>query len=260
MKAITLACGLFTLALANACAADSPWTGTWKLDESRSHLVGDTFSYSKGAGDQLHYWDGSTISYDFAIDGKEYKSAYNRTTSWAASGKDSWDQVTKIDGRVLSKSHRTLSPDGRTLTVKTTGTRPDGHVFEEETVYTRLSGTEGLIGKWRSVKAQGGPPGTFIISSPAEGVLHIELPEQQQSVEGRADGSDHPITGPTAPSGFTTAYRFVTPRKISYVLKVSGVPDSYGVWSLAADGKSYTDVSWSSGKKNEKTTAVYNKQ
>lgn len=261
MKTIMLICTVFSVSVVNAFAADSPWTGTWKLDETKSHLSGDTFSYSKGSGDLIHYSDGSTISYDFAIDGKEYRSAYGRTTTWTASGKDAWDQVTKFDGRVLDRSHRTLSSDGKTLIITTTGSRADGSTSNEETVYQRLSGAGTLIGSWRSVKVKGGGgPGTFVISSPAEGILHIVLPEQDQSTEGRADGTDHPITGSTAPPGFTTAFRFVAPTKISYVLKVNGKPDSYGEWSLAADGKSFTDESWSPGKENEKTTAVYNRR
>jgi hypothetical protein len=41
---------------------------------------------------------------------------------------------------------------------------------------------------------------------------------------------------------------------------VNGKPDSYGVQTLPADGKSVTDVSRSPGKLSEKSSAVFVKQ
>jgi hypothetical protein len=40
-------------------------------------------------------------------------------------------------------------------------------------------------------------------------------------------------------------------------MKVNGKEDSEGVQTLAADGRSYTDVSWSAGKESEKQIAVF---
>ena len=73
-KTIWSACALLALVAGTAAAADSPWNGTWKLDAAKSHLTGQTFTYSKGPGEMLHYEDGSTASFDFGLDGKEYKS------------------------------------------------------------------------------------------------------------------------------------------------------------------------------------------
>jgi hypothetical protein len=41
---------------------------------------------------------------------------------------------------------------------------------------------------------------------------------------------------------------------------MNGKPDTYGIETLAADGHSFTDVSWNPGKESEKQTAVYVKQ
>ena len=56
----------------------------------------------------------------------------------------------KSEGRALAKSHRTLSADGKTLSVEFTGTRADGSVFGDTDMYSRVSGTNGLLGTWRS--------------------------------------------------------------------------------------------------------------
>src|SRR5580700_10231962 len=143
MKATWIICSLLALSAGAASAADSPWNGTWKLDAAKSQLTGQTFSYSERPGGMLHYEDGSTASFDFGLDGKEYKTWADRTTAWTAAGKNAWDTVTRAAGKVHSKGHIALSEDGNTLTMTFTGTRPDGQDFHEEDVFSRVSGAEG---------------------------------------------------------------------------------------------------------------------
>ena len=260
MKKFLLACALFVLPSLSAVAADSPWVGTWKLDLAKSHFTGETFTYSKAANGLMHYSDGSTISYDFGIDGKEYKAAFNRATAWSAAGDNAWNSVTKADGNVLANFHRELSADGKTLTVTATGTRPDGSTFNDVTVYTRVTGTKGLVGKWRSTKVDQSAPDMVTISNPSTGMWRWEFPVFKASFEGKADGTDLPATGPTVAPGWTVSIKFRSPTKLSWVSKVNGKPEAYGILTLAADGKSYTGVSWDPGKMAEKSTSVYIKQ
>lgn len=262
MRTTLIVCSLLALPGGAVCAADSPWNGTWKLDPQKSHLTGQTFTYSERPGGMLHYEDGSTASFDFGLDGKEYKTWANRTTAWTAAGGNAWDTVTRVDGKVRSKGHIALSGDGKTLTMTFTGTRPDGQDFREEDVSSRVSGTEGLAGTWRATRVTGptGQPQTFVVSTPAAGVLHFEVPDMQASAEGRADGTDHPLTGPTVPPGMTISWKLLTPTKIRYVIKLNGKPDNGGVQALAADGGSFTDTNWNADREKEKTVAVYVKQ
>lgn len=236
------------------------WLGSWKLDKAKSNFAGDTMTYSKSANGLYHYSDGSTESFDFGTDGKEYPALHGRTTTWTAAGDHAWDSETKAKGTVLYKAHRALSDGDKTLTITGTGTKPDGSTFNESSVYTRVSGTSGLVGKWRSIKSDAGSPDLFVVTSPSPGVFHYEIPDYKQSTEGKLDGSDHPVTGPTAPPGLTFGGKFDSPTKLSYVLKFDGKPTMYGRQTMAADGASYTDVSWSPGKEDEKSTAVYVKQ
>jgi hypothetical protein len=263
MKTILLATAIFSLVSVAARAAgnpaDNPWTGHWKLDQAQSHFTGATISYSNGPHGLMHFSDGSVIDYDFGLDGKEYPSAYNRTTSWRSAGKNSWDQVTKANGRVLSKSHRALSVDEKTLTMTFTGVQPDGNPFNEEEVYERVGAGKGLIGTWRSTKVPENAPASFVISAPSADTLHFDLPEEKASVEGVADGTDHAISGPNVPPGMTIGFK-QSGTQIRYTIKVNGKPDTYGIETLAADGRSFTDVSWNPGKESEKQTAVYIKQ
>jgi hypothetical protein len=260
MKKLLLVCALAAFAVLPALAADNPWVGTWKLDPAKSHFTGDTFTYSKNADGMMHFSDGSTINYDFGIDGKEYKTHENRTVSWTADGDHAWTEVAKADSTTLATTHVTLSDDSKTLTFNSTGTQPDGTAFNDEAVYTRESGTSGLAGKWRSTKVTISAPDTFIVKSSEPGTLNWDIPGYKETVGGKADGSDLPITGPTVPPGLTLSVKFINPRRLSYIVKINGKPEAYGSQTLSSDGTSFTDVSWNPGKTSEKQTGVYIKQ
>lgn len=261
MKTALLVCSLLALPAGAALAADSPWNGTWKLDQAKSQFAGGTFTIAKGAGSMLHYSDGSTTEYDFAPDGKERKSWANRTMSWTASGKNTWDTVTKIDGKVFGKGHMTLAKDGTTLTESWSGTMPDGSAVHEDDVLARVSGTEGLIGTWRATKVTGGGgPAEFVINVPAPGKVHYVIPDMKLNVEASSDGSDNALTGPTIAPGSTISFQALSPTKMRYLMKVNGKPDNEGEQTLAADGHTFTDVNWTPGKESEKTTGIYVKQ
>jgi hypothetical protein len=260
MKKLFLVCVLTVFAVLPAHASDNPWIGTWKLDPAKSHFTGDTFTFSKAANGMMHFSDGSTTTYDFGIDGKPYKSFGDRTVTWTADGNNAWNEVEEANGTVLVKIRRELSPDGKTLKMTYSGTKPDGSNFNDEANYTRVTGTNGLAGKWRSTKVTVSAPDSFIISSTSSGIWHWDIPGYKESVEGKDDGSDLPITGPTVPPGMTLSFKRLDPNKISYQVKLAGKTQGIGIQTLAADGKSFTDVSWSPGKATEKSTAVFIKQ
>ena len=243
-----------------AASPQDAWIGTWKLDKSKSDFTGDTLTFSKTAGGMYHYSDGGPVGYDFGIDGKSYPAAYGRTTTWTQTGEKTWDSVSVRAGAPTIKIHRQISADDQTMTVTVSGTKPDGSPLDESTVYQRVGSGAGLVGEWRDVKTTEASPETFLVSSPRPGVMRYEIPDWKQSAEGRLDGSDLPLKGPGAPPGMTWAGKLDAAGKLSYVMKYNGKPDMYGVQTLAADSKSYTDVSWTAGKENEKATAVYVKQ
>jgi|SRR5579883_1595118 len=235
------------------------WIGTWKLDRAHSHFTGETITFSSPSPGRYHFEDGSAANYDFGVDGKEYPGPYGRTVSWTAVGDRAWDGEIKANGAVLYKVHREISPDQKSMTMVVTGSRPDGSPLNEKTVYTRLTGTLGLVGTWQDVKTSASSPDTFVISA-TQGGLHYEIPNWHERADTLLDGTDVPIQGERVPAGQTIGMKLVSPHKITYVIKYQGKPDQYGETTLAADGKSYTDVSWVPGREKEKTTAVYRKE
>ena len=259
MKKLLLVCALTLFAILPALAADNPFAGTWKLDPSKSHLTGETFTYSKAPNGMIRYDDGA-VSSDFGIDGKPYPMANGHTTTWTANSDRSWTSVNKFNGTVMGTVQRELSADGKTYTLHAVGKQADGTPYDETIVYTRVSGNSGLIGKWRDTKFTQQESSTMAVSFPSPGVIKWEFPEDKAFVTGKTDGSDLPFSSPILSGNFTMSIRMDGPRKLSYTSKLDGKPIQYGTDTVSADGKTITDVTWKPGKESEKQTGIYIKQ
>jgi hypothetical protein len=253
-----LACVLF---VPSALAASGPWDGTWKLDISKSHFEGTSFTYSKTPTGMWHYSDGAATVYDFAADGKPYKTLdADDTVTVTSDGDHAWIIVSKFKGKETSTTREELSADGKTLTDHAKNTRPDGSTSESTVVMTRVSGGPGFAGKWRSTKVEISVPDSYIISTPAPGVIKWDIPAYKEGVEGKIDGTPLKITGPTVPDGLTLTLTKAGEKELKYLVKLKSKVLEEGHMTLAADGKSFTDIGWSPGKMDEKATAVYIKQ
>lgn len=244
-----------------AHAADNPWNGTWKLDVSKSHFEGTTFTYSKTSAGMWHFSDGSATNYDFAPDGKDYKMLTPEdTVAVTPDGDHAINLVGKFKGKEVWKTHEVLSADGKTLTDSNTNMRPDGTTSESSSTSTRVGSGSGFEGKWKATKVNISSPDVIIVANPGPGMVKWEIPAYKETVEGKADGSALPITGPTVSAGITMAIKLEGPKKLMYTVKMKDKTLSIGHQTLSADGKTLTDVSWSPGKETEKQTGVYIKQ
>lgn len=240
-----------------ALALAGPFDGTWKLDTARSKFTGDTITYNK-TDTGYHYSNGSTVSYNFAVDGKDYPTIPGRTVAWTKAPDGSFDVVAKANGKVVSKAHRTVSRIGRTMTTTYTEYRPDGTTVHETDTYTRVTGGTGLPGEWRDTKVQASSE-TMKIATSAGGHFEIGFPAFKETISGRADGSPATVKGPTIPPGASAAYKADGPQKWSYTISLGGKVFGLGVMSVSADGKTLTRKSWLPGKESEAAMQVYSK-
>ncbi|MGA2951867.1 MAG: hypothetical protein ABSD80_06500 [Caulobacteraceae bacterium] len=238
-------------------ALASPFDGTWKLDPARSKLTGDTFTYSKAAKG-FHYSNGSTIAYDFAVDGKDYPMFSDRTVAWTAAGPNAWDAVSKAHGVVVSKAHRTLSADGKTLTASYTEFHPNGDVVHESDVFTRVSGGPGLAGEWKDTATKA-TADTMKISTSAANRYEVTFPAFKETMAGTIGGGPSPITGPTVPPGAQATYTAAGAGRWSYEITLKGKTYVKGALSVSADGKTLTRTVWVPGKESEKAVEIYSK-
>src|SRR5260370_22475074 len=109
------------------------------------------------------------------------------------------------------------------MAVLSKSTRPDGSTDAYQVIFARVSETKDLIGEWE--EARPNPYScTLIVSSPSPGVLRWSFPEYKQTVEGKLDGSDLPVTGPDLSPGMTYTFTALSPRKQTYTVKHDGNP------------------------------------
>ncbi len=243
-----------------ALAAENPWIGTWKLNKAKSHFTGQTFTYSKNANGLDHFSDGA-MEYDFTANGIDYPVIGGSTESWTFTGPNVWTVTDKQDGKVTTVSKVELSKDCKTMKTETTGTRPDGSSINDQSTYTKSKPGDGCLeGTWKSVKVNSSSPGMWIVSQTSPDEWKWDIPDWKETVTGKADGSDLPLTGPSVPSGLTVAIKEDSPHKMTYTVKQNGKVLSQGEQTLAPNGKSFTDQSWVPGKENEKQIGVYEKQ
>jgi len=245
----------FTVALT---AAQNPFEGTWKLNQSKSKFTGEILKYEKKPSGAMLQSAGG-IEFEFKIDGADYPFPLGGTVSYRQENDHTWISVYKLKGKELRTRQLTLSADGRTLTTTTTGTKPNGEAFKEVYTGQRIAGGPGLAGTWKSTEVKISSPGTFQITAPGPNALTLSSPEYQFLCKAQLDGKDYPATGPTVPEGFTMSLKRIGPRQIEYIYKHKGKPIYEGKMTVSADGRTLTEESWPVGMKQETITAVYEK-
>ena len=250
--------GIFASIAVPAFAA-SPWNGTWKLDQSKSQMTGDTFTYSVEPNGTYHFTNGSTLQFTFACDGKDYTVVSDYTTACKKVSDTTSAMTTRQNGKLISTSTQVISADGKTMTVTTNGTRPDGTAYTDVAVDRRISGDSGLAGEWKTAKSSSSVSGVMKISTSGD-TMTLEYPGYKQTVTAKLDGTDTPFTGPRLPPGVTLSLKTQGPNEVMEVLKLNGKEWSKDLLTVSPDGQTLTDLSWTPGKDNEKQTYVYEKQ
>ena len=170
---------------------------TWKLNEAKSKMTGNTFTYSAKPNGLCYYSNGSSIEYDFACDGKDYPTFSNRVVACTAPGDSVFDTNVKVDGTPCSMVHRVISPDGRSMTTTVTGKQPDGTRFTDTTNSTRVTGSKGIAGTWKTAKTSSNTSNIIIKAQPDS--QHMEVPGYKEVMDHKLDGSDSPLSGPLIP-------------------------------------------------------------
>lgn len=96
-------------------AADSPFTGRWKLNPARSQLTDVMKVHAVGANKYDFNLGGDTVE-TIVVDGTEQPASYDTTLSVTAEAPDTWRVVRKDRGRTTIVGVWKLSADGKTLT------------------------------------------------------------------------------------------------------------------------------------------------
>jgi hypothetical protein len=238
--------------------ADSPFDGTWKLNTGKSHLEGDSMSYTDAGSGTLKYKD-SDQTYTFKTDGSSFTTPLGLERTFLKTGDDSYTAVSKKGGVVLRTTTIKVSSDGKTLSEESKGTKPNGDNFDDQFTYVRTSPGTGLIGTWKSTEVKLSSPNSLTIQTDGSDGVTLQLSAIKATCQAKWDGKDYPTTGPTVPDGLTLAVSKVGASGFKLVQKVKGKVILIAHYRLAADAKTLT-MKGTNGLGTEPFTEVFEKQ
>ena len=139
------------LAAAGTALAESPFAGKWKLDPAQSKLTGDTIRFASGAGGEMTYTsEGHTTK--VKLDGTPVKTWSGAEVSWKKIDDNTYESHATQNGVDVGTTTWMISSNGKAMKVESKGTHPDGSSFDDSSDYTRVSGTHGIAGSWKSTK------------------------------------------------------------------------------------------------------------
>jgi hypothetical protein len=260
MRAGRLLTAMFWLSilLAATAAAQNPFSGTWKLNQEKSQLAGDTLKF-RPADQQSIELTAEGLTYSFRMDGKTYAVPSGNIAVWREISPTSWSTENRTaEGKLLSNDELKLSADGKTLSVTTTGAKADGDLYTDTAQYARTAGTAGLIGEWKSTSVSLSSPDEFSIETLGFDGLVLKVPAMQLSCQARFDGKEVPVEGPDLPAGLRLIFERTGPYTFRLTQKLNGTPVRSSIYTVSEDRETMTEVGGATG--DPPSTMVWEKQ
>ncbi len=246
------------MATAATAAAQNPFAGSWKLNQEKSQLAGDTMKFGPAQGDAIELTAGG-VTYSFRVDGKNYAMPSGNVAIWRQTSPSSWTtEYRKTDGKLLMSDSWKLSTDDKTLSVTTSGVKANGDLYTDTAEYVRTAGTSGLMGAWKSTQVKRSSPDEFTIQESGLDGLILKVPAMKITCEARFDGKDVAVQGPDLPTGLRVAFSRTGPFSFRLVQKLNGTVVSSSVYTVADDRQTMTEVGGTPG--DPPATMVWEKQ
>lgn len=249
---------LVAMVTAATAAAQNPFAGTWKLNQEKSQLAGDTLKFGPAEGQAIE-WKAGGVTYSFRIDGNNYAMPSGNVAIWRQTSPDGWTtEYRKTDGSLLRSDTWKLSADGKTLSVTTSGVKANGDLYTNTSEYERTVGTSGLIGTWKSTQVKLSSPDEFSIQESGLDGIILKVPAMKITCEGRWDGKEVAVQGPDVPTGLRMAFSRPGPFSFRLVQKLNGSVVSSSVYTVSDDRGTMTQVGGAPG--DPPATMVWEKE
>ncbi|MFZ0662473.1 MAG: hypothetical protein WAM66_07270 [Acidobacteriaceae bacterium] len=240
MKTQFLKVGLVAaLSCATVAFAQNPFAGTWKADYAKSHVTGDTITFTPEASGRVRV-TADARSYSFKPDGSDTTNTMGETEQWTKSDNNNWKTVTEVGPETVTDIWE-VSDNGKTLTDSSSGTMPNGQPFNETEAFARIAPGKGLYGEWRSTKMSHNSPNTIQIEAKGDNGIIWNIPAIKASVELNFDGKETAHTGPTVPQGLMLAATKTGSHSFKLVEKMKGKLLWTGHFTVSPDGKTLTE-------------------
>ncbi len=250
--------GLFACLAVHSARAQSPFAGTWKMNQELSQLAGDTMKFIPAQGGGFELTAGGE-TYSFRTDGKTYGTPSGNVAIWRQSSPASWTtEYRSIENKLLYSDDWKLSPDGKTLSLITTGVKANGDLYTDTVTYQRDAGASGLLGSWKSTDVKLSSPNEMIIEVAGLDAMIFKIPAIKAMCRATLDGKDASLDGPDIPAGLRISLTRSGPYSFQIVQKLSGSVISTSQYTVSQDGKTMTEVGGAPG--DPTSTTVWEKQ
>jgi hypothetical protein len=245
-------------AMAGTAVAQSPFAGTWKLNQELSQLGGDTLKFGPAEGQAMELTAGGT-TYSFRTDGGNYRMPTDEVAIWRQPSPDSWTTEYRTrEGKLLRSDNWKLSADGKTLSVTTSGVKANGDLYTDTEDYVRTAGDSGLIGSWKGTQAKLSSPSELLIQEVGLDGLILKIPALKATAATNFNGKEVEIQGPDIPSGLRLSLTRTGPYSFRLLQKLNGTPVDSAQYTVSPDGKTMTEVGGAPG--DPPSTLVWEKQ
>ena len=248
------------LVTSSAWAANDPFVGKWKVDQSKSKLNDEMKVEIAGANRYAITFAPGFVD-TITADGSDQPGLSGTTLSVTVKGPNSWVVIRKMKGSTLLTGYWTLSEDGKTLNDAYTEYGPDGSPSSIPYVYERTAGSSGFTGTWDSdsekVKA-----GIELQIQPYEsdGLSFNSGPDAKMAKRMKFDGNDYPDLDPDGDKGSAYSGRRVNERSLEITQKFNGKITGTRQIELSTDLKTLTVTVQLVGQSKPKSIHVYDRE
>ncbi len=245
-----------------ALAAESPFTGTWKVDLGKIQFAGtpETWVVQNGR------YQCSTCDpkIDIKADGTDQPlvgSKYYDTMAIKIVDDKTVEQTTTKGGKVNETMKCVVSADGKTLTIDFIDYPPGSKPVTGKGMMTRVTpgppGSHAFSGSWRSSKLESASENALTITYKASADGLAMSTQTGQSYDAKFDGKDYPVKGD--PGGSMVSLKKINEYSISETMKSDGKVLVVNTMTVSADGKTLT-VKSENKERGGTTTIVAVKQ
>jgi hypothetical protein len=239
-------CALIALAvfsLSGAASAQAVFSGTWKIDMSRTRFSEKPLTFYTSEG--WYHCENCSPPVVVAADGKDHPTqdpAYD-TYSVTLVDDHTLHVVAKKGGMPALDITNTVSPDGKTLTSKGTNYPESGGEVTYEMSAKRQgtlpTGVHATSGNWLATKASGSENGLATTYKVNGDEISMTMPTGA-SYTTKLDGGDSPVKGYTGWD--TVSLKKLSDHEIDETDKFGGKVVWTGKMTVAANGKAMTIV------------------
>lgn len=117
------------------------------------------------------------------------------------------------------------------------------------------------FGTWKlRLKTSAEKPETLIYSDAGDGAMRMHSVEENSVIVTRWDGKPASDLGPKGDGKPTLAIKATSPTRYTWTFYRAGKPYVRGINTLAADRKTFTEVSWLVTKPDKTVSLIYDRQ